>query len=95
MHWELPRRSNLHSVVHYLDDFMFVGSASSSDCMRLMRLFEGLCLELGVPIALEKTEGPTHCLTFLGLGIDTVSMTIFVPEEKVKELVEKIYSVLE
>jgi hypothetical protein len=56
LHWELSRRSNLGSIIHYLDDFMFIGSASSLECKDLMGHFEVLCFELGIPLAQEKTE---------------------------------------
>lgn len=95
LHWELSRRSELESIIHYLDDFLFVGSDNSLECKDLMTHFEVLCLELGIPLALEKTEGPVTCLSFLGLGIDTISMTIFVPGDKVTELLGKIHVILE
>jgi hypothetical protein len=56
--------------------------------------FEVLCFELGIPLAQEKTEGPVTCLSFLGLGIDTISITIFVPEDKVRELLKKNHVII-
>lgn len=94
LHWELEKRSQKDGIVHYLDDFLFVGSADSSDCTGLMHQFLELCEYLGVPIAPEKTQGPSNCLEFLGLGIDSVQGTIFVPKEKVDELLGKIKYVL-
>jgi hypothetical protein len=38
--------------------------------------------ELGVPIAENKTLGPTTCITFLGLDIDTLTMVVNIPENK-------------
>jgi hypothetical protein len=37
-----------------------------------MNQFNGVCESLGVPIANEKTEGPTTILEYLGLTIDMV-----------------------
>ena len=54
------------SVTHYLDDFLFVGSSRSS-CSTLLNTFTTICEELGVPLAHEKTEGPSQTITFLGL----------------------------
>jgi hypothetical protein len=42
--------------------------------------------ELGVPLASEKTQGPTEVLVFLGLELDTNQMTIRIPSEKVEEI---------
>lgn len=90
----MEKRSQKDGIVHYLDDFLLVGSADSSDCTKLMYQFLELCEYLGVPIAPEKTQGPSNCLEFLGLGIDFVQGTIFVPKEKRDELLGKIKYVL-
>ena len=50
------------SVTHYLDDFLFVDQSQSS-CSALLNNFTALCAELGVPLAHEKTEGPTQTIT--------------------------------
>lgn len=47
----------------------------------------------GVPLSKEKTEGQSSCLSFLGLDIDTVNQSIFVPSDKVVELQEHIMEV--
>lgn len=35
---------------------------------------EKVCAHLGVPLALEKKEGPSNRITMLGIVIDTVSV---------------------
>ncbi|CAC5410527.1 unnamed protein product [Mytilus coruscus] len=65
------------SVVHYLDD---------STCLNLMSEFDCLCDHLGVPLAHDKTVGPTHVLTFLGLEINTIEMSVKIPQEKLLKL---------
>ena len=50
LHLELSRRSELESIIHYLDDFLFVGSANSLECKDLISHYEVLCLELGIPL---------------------------------------------
>ena len=47
---------------------------------------------LGVPVAAEKCEGPTTCLTFLGIEIDTMVMELRLPREKLQRLVQEIGS---
>jgi hypothetical protein len=37
----------------------FAGEAGTNNCTNLMNQFDGVCERLGVPIANEKTEGPT------------------------------------
>lgn len=51
LHWLVVSSAGKHSVKHYLDDFIFGGSANSDDCLVLMNTFTELCNELGVPIA--------------------------------------------
>jgi hypothetical protein len=48
----------------------------------LMNTFINVCYELGVPIAENKTVGPSNIITFLGFIIDTVLMMFRIPEEK-------------
>jgi hypothetical protein len=52
---KLVRRTNSKSVDHYLDDFIFMGSANTGDCAMLMSSFDKLCMELVVPLAKNKT----------------------------------------
>jgi hypothetical protein len=51
-----------------------------------MTTFIEVCSQLGVPIADDKTDGPSTRITYLGLLIDTEKMLIQIPEEKVQEL---------
>jgi hypothetical protein len=44
-----------------------------------------VCDELGVPIAENKTVGPSNIITFLGFIIDTVLMMVRIPEEKLQK----------
>jgi hypothetical protein len=45
-----------------------------------------VCDELGVPIAENKTVGPSNIITFLDFIIDTVLMMVRIPEEKLQKL---------
>lgn len=44
------------------------------ECDQALAVILQVRLELGIPIAAHKTEGPTLCLTFLGTQIDTTHM---------------------
>jgi len=41
---------------------------------------------LGIPLAMEKLEGPSHCLTFLGIALDTQKMQVRLPDDKLKHI---------
>lgn len=45
---------------------------------------------MGVPIATDKTEGPTTYITYLGLGINSVSQTLFITHDNVTSLTEQL-----
>lgn len=51
LHGEGQHRSNIQSIVHYLDDFLFDRSKSTDECQILLHCFQQLCQELGVPSA--------------------------------------------
>ena len=49
---------------------------------------------LGVPIAYEKTEGPTTRICFLALEIDSEEMVVRIPMPKIKDITQKIEDLL-
>ena len=59
LQWAVSQKTRLSTVYHYLDDFIFPGSSLSSDCERLMTAFTELTEKIGVPLAENKTVGPT------------------------------------
>ena len=48
--------------------------------------------ELGVSIEPSKLEGLSQCLSFLGIEVDTVTLQLRLPQEKVLKLREKLQS---
>ena len=68
-------------VVNYLDDFLFI-AASKEDCDDMMKVFIQLCKDLGVPIAMEKTEYGSERVVFLGILLEGKFHILSVPEEK-------------
>ena len=61
------RKEGVKFVIHYLDDFLVIGAPYSPECVAalttLLRVFD----LLGLPVAVEKVEGPCPCLPFLWL----------------------------
>ena len=81
-------------IMHYLDDFLFAGKQNTQECLRVMQSFRVVAKEFGVPLAEEKSEGPTTKLSFLGLDIDTVAQEIQVPPGKIVALQAKLSNVI-
>ncbi|KAK6168530.1 hypothetical protein SNE40_021042 [Patella caerulea] len=94
LQWVLVVESGLQSVDHYLDDFLFAGPSNLSDCQTLMSYFADICKSLGVPLAQEKTVGPTTHLTFLGLEIDTSTLEVKIPDDKLTKLSAQLLDIL-
>ncbi len=83
--WVLVRVDQVTSI-HYLDDFLIFGASDSPQCGESLSKALARCDGLGVPISPTKTEGPATKLVFLGIEIDSVSMTISLPPEKLSRL---------
>ncbi len=80
---------NVH-IQHYLDDFFLVGLPGTDDCHKALSACLTLCDQLGVPVAPEKTEGPSTCITFLGLTLDSDKPELRIPEEKLSCIRNKL-----
>ena len=89
MAWILFNRG-IRFLLHYLDDFLFVGSPCSSEASIARARAEATFEDLGVPVATHKTEGPATRITFLGIVIDTQSFTLSLPEEKLLRVRQKV-----
>lgn len=64
--------------LHYLDDFLFLGPPHNANHAVALET----CRELGMPVAMEKVEGPSTSFTFLGIQIDTQGLELSLPSAK-------------
>ena len=78
----IVRNVGVKKVFHYLDDFLVLGAPGSEECADGLTTLLGLTEWLGFPVATEKVEEPTTRLTFLGIEIDSESLTLTFTEEK-------------
>ena len=69
-------------LLHYLDDFLILGPPQSNICNYNLATLKHLCRRLGVPLALEKVEGPTTSLPFLDIVLDSECLEARLPEDK-------------
>ena len=77
--------------LHYLDDFLLMGSPNTLDCAQALQCTLQACQELGVPIAAHKVEGPSCQLTFLGIKVDTLKMELSLPSEKLARITAMVF----
>ena len=55
------------NLMHYLDDFLTIGSPRSTECRENLQAITATCQKLGLPLKEEKVEGPATSLIFLGI----------------------------
>lgn len=75
------RRSGAKHVMFYLDDFLLAGH-TEAECAEAVHIMERVAAELGVELHPTKRDGPAQVIVFLGYGIDTINMRIFLPATK-------------
>ena len=86
-------RKGFKNVVAYCDDFLCV-SSSKEECIRTLNTLWSLCRKLGFAINYNKVIGPVTKITFLGITIDSKTMTLGLPAEKVTDLCRDIQSLI-
>ena len=52
--------------------------------------FTAMCEDTGIPIATEKTFGPSTKLSFAGIDFDSIEMTARLPSDKVQKCLDAI-----
>ena len=82
LEWIIRQRLKNVAVLHILDDFLFIAE-SFRDCQYALHEFERICLEIGVPLAPEKTMGPLQAMQFAGIFLDSQDMSASLPEDKI------------
>ena len=87
--WAL-HAAGIRFLLHYLDDFLFLGSPGTPEALQAAQTAEALFARLGIPIAHHKTEGPATRITFLGIHIDTESGMLSLPQEKLQRIRELV-----
>ena len=87
-HWCLVNNWNVLDLLHYLDDYFTLGPPNSDICASRLRAIDKAANEIGIPLSPDKCVGPTTCLVFLGIQLDSVHMTAQLPPDKRIELIE-------
>ena len=80
-------------IVKVLDDFLLIGE-SRELCQHALDSFTHLAHRINLPLAAHKTEGPTQCLTFLGIQIDTLKGELSIPQGKIIKYTSDILAAL-
>ena len=87
LQWICLHHFHIGELIHLLDDYLTAGPPASPICQQRLDILLAVCAYLGVPIATEKTEGPTTALTFLGILLDTLRLEARLPPDKHSHLI--------
>ena len=72
------------TIVCYLDDFLIVAQ-TYDECIHTLNVLIHLLRQLGFHLNYNKVEGPSQNLTFLGVVLDSINMTLSIPPSKLTE----------
>ena len=86
---------NVQYLLHYLDDFLTAGPPNSPVCKQNLESMLTLCQRINTPIKPEKVVQPSTCVTFLGIVIDTETMTASISNEHKVSILEELQHFLE
>ena len=75
--------------VNYLDDFLVMGE-SKIQCERAQLFLHGVLRDLGFYISYNKVLTPSTNQRYLGINVDSVSMQLSLPEDKMLRLQDEL-----
>ena len=82
--WILQDTCHADEVMHHLDDFLDVTRPSLALVTAYRDLIFKFLAYLSVPVAHEKVEGPSTKLLFLGIVLNTVTLSSHLPDDNVQ-----------
>ena len=87
--WITQTKLDIPFILHLLDDFLLL-SHTEETCRKQLELFLMLCSYLGIPMAPEKTVGPSTTIAFAGIELNSILMEARLPQEKIDKCQELI-----
>ena len=86
-------RKGFKDVVACIDDFL-VGR-TYDECNKVLHELIRLVRRLGFFIGYDKVEGPSQCITFLGLRISTKDCTLSLGQDRLSKLEDQPENVIQ
>ena len=90
--WMLTSHHGVDFLRHYLDDFLTLGPPASSVCYNNLQACIQLCSKLDLPLHPDKLEGPSTCLSILGIELDSIRLQARLPTDKRERIVTLLKS---
>lgn len=92
--WILTCKLSVPHMSHILDDFIFFGPPSSPICKRSLDTFMVLAQSLKLPVKEEKTVLPSTKVELHGITVDTITMELTLPPDKLSRALTQIRSMV-
>ena len=93
--WIATYNCGIRTIFHLLDDFLTVDKPDLCAEERTIALLTPLFARLNVPLAKHMCTGPSDCLEYLGIILDSRNMVAKLPLDKVQRIVEFIETLLD
>ena len=90
LQWILTSVFGVQHMSHILDDFLFFGAPNSSSCSTGLQSFITLADSLNIPLRADKTVLPSTLVILHGIEVDTSSMRIRLPQDKLLDARAKV-----
>ncbi len=84
--WILSNNYDIPYLVHLLDDFLIISPPDSIPAAHLLTT-QKVFSELGIPLAQDKTAGPSTSIEFLGINLDSQKFQASLPKEKIDRMI--------
>jgi hypothetical protein len=75
------------TLVRYLDDFLLISMSAELASQHLSTAIRVL-QQFGLVVNASKTEGPATCIQFLGVNINSVTLTLSISAERIAQMNE-------
>lgn len=83
----IATEQRIRSIIHYVDNFLIISKSSGQrELSQFLRILD----ILNVPFKESKLEGPSTRITFLGIMLDTETISVSVPPTKRKKIQESL-----
>ena len=89
----LPQ-DKLEDILHRIHSWLGRHSATKRELQSLIgRLsFTSKLVPVGIPVALDKLEGPATCISFQGILLDSEAQILPLPQDKLEDILHRIHS---
>ena len=79
-------------IFNYLDDFLTLGKPGLDECQLNLTSILVTCNSTGLPVEVDKCQGPVSCILFLGMELNSVALEIHLPGDKLANLRSLLHS---